>query len=181
MAKDQWVARRVTSGFSNFHDWTTWLSFAACNIAQGWHHHDNSCYKIFLANKIWDEAKTSCKNLGTSLLTIHSAGENAFVTETLLAPTGLESMIALRDFGKNGSFVWADNSALDFINWNDGEPNYIGREDCSCMYSDGKWNNYPCNRDTFPYVCEQPWCHPLLSSRVYKQDICKSHPFVRIR
>ena len=105
----------------------------------------------FLAHKTWDEVKTNYEELVTSLLTIHSAGENAFVTETLLTPSGLESMIALRDFGKNGAFVWADNSAVDFINWNDGEPNYIGHGDCSYMYSTGKWNNYPCNDYKYCY------------------------------
>ena len=173
------VSLRVTSGFTKF-PWLNHVTFVpftvtACNVAQGWHHHDNSCYKIFTVKKTWDEAKTSCDELGASLLTIHSAGENAFVTETLLTPSGQNFMIALRDFGKNGSFVWADNSTVDFLNWNNGEPNNIGHETCSHMYShDGKWNNYPCSH-TLSYVCKKPWRHPLLSSRV-----SKSHPFVRI-
>ena len=53
------------------------------------------------------------------------------------------------------TFQWEDFSPVDFVNWNDGEPNDAGEgEDCVHFYgSNGKWNDAPCDRGWY-YICE---------------------------
>ena len=51
--------------------------------------------------------------------------------------------------------MWEDGSPVSYTNWNSGEPNDAGGEDCTHMnYStSGGWNDYPCSRGQ-PFVCE---------------------------
>lgn len=55
-------------------------------------------------------------------------------------------------------WAWTDQSALQFTNWAQGEPNgniFEGtREDCVEMYKDGKWNDNSCY-DKRGYVCRR--------------------------
>ena len=44
--------------------------------------------------------------------------------------------IGLNKLHTDGDHEWSDGSALDFVNWNDGEPNEAwGSESCASMYA----------------------------------------------
>ena len=55
--------------------------------------------------------------------------------------------------------IWVDNSTVDFVNWNSGEPNGNGNENCVHMYATGekigKWNDRICSHK-FGYICQIP-------------------------
>ena len=60
-----------------------------------------------------------------------------------------------------GSLVWTDGSALDFENWELGEPNnWRGTEDCVQVNTlSGNWNDKGCYHD-YDYIC-------MTSKRMY--------------
>merc|ERR1712008_55721 len=57
------------------------------------------------------------------------------------------------------NYFWVDNSAVDFINWEDGEPNGNGPDGGElCVQSlahNGKWNDAACT-DLMGYICKIP-------------------------
>ena len=58
--------------------------------------------------------------------------------------------------GGDGSLSWTDGSALDFENWEAGEPNSIpgDGEDCTQIYEwSGKWNDAHCANILQDYIC----------------------------
>lgn len=61
--------------------------------------------------------------------------------------SGFGLWIGLNDLLSEGSFTWADGSALDgFRNWADTQPDdYEGKEDCvETEYTNSTWNDYKC-------------------------------------
>ncbi|KIH63331.1 lectin C-type domain protein [Ancylostoma duodenale] len=65
---------------------------------------------------------------------------------------GLYVSDAHTDINETGK--WTDGSMLDFRNWGDGEPNNSdGAENCTVMYTDGKWNDVACSL-CLPFICE---------------------------
>ena len=57
--------------------------------------------------------------------------------------------------GEEAIFVWYSGEAVEYTNWNSGEPNdYNGNEDCAGLYSsNGLWNDFICSQELF-YICE---------------------------
>ena len=50
---------------------------------------------------------------------------------------------------------------MNYTNWNIGEPNENGGEDCVEMYVDGKWNDDSCEDYTKYYICKADGKIPL--------------------
>ena len=63
--------------------------------------------------------------------------------------------IGFEDRVKAGNFKWIDGSAVAYKYWNNGEPNYIGKERCGHIITDksGKWNNHYCTV-LKPFACK---------------------------
>ena len=57
-------------------------------------------------------------------------------------------------------YQWSDGSNFDFNNWNSGEPNGPGRENCAHIYHEpgkgyhDKWNDRVCSYKE-PYICKK--------------------------
>jgi cysteine-rich repeat protein len=99
----------------------------------------------------WSDAQEACSSFGSyQLVTINSETENDFLTSIIDdAP-----WIGLNDQSSEGDFVWASGQAVVYTNWEDGEPNNSGDEDCAQIYSwDGKWNDGTCS-SAIGYICE---------------------------
>ena len=107
----------------------------------------------------WDAARTACtQEMGSDgqyadLASIHSQAEADLLAAraaSMYAPwLGLVRAM-------DGSFSWSDGSALDFENWESGEPNSVSGdgEDCVQMYNwDGKWNDAHCTNTYLDYIC----------------------------
>ncbi|KAH0627502.1 hypothetical protein JD844_003273 [Phrynosoma platyrhinos] len=55
-----------------------------------------------------------------------------------------------------GNWLWLDNTVMDFVNWNIGEPSSETNEECVEMYtSSGTWNNAYCSSYA-GYICKKP-------------------------
>uniref|UniRef100_A0A3Q2Z7Z7 C-type lectin domain-containing protein n=1 Tax=Hippocampus comes TaxID=109280 RepID=A0A3Q2Z7Z7_HIPCM len=86
-----------------------------------------------------------CNILGGNLVSIHSALENSFVHELILAiEDPVDAWIGLHDaINQDGDFIWTDGTLEDFRAFNGTEPDTSG--DCTQMNeSDGCWADLAC-------------------------------------
>lgn len=59
-------------------------------------------------------------------------------------------------FFQSGQWLWLDNTAVNFVNWNVGEPSPQQNEHCVEMYANsGYWNNFYCSSYK-GYICKKP-------------------------
>jgi hypothetical protein len=108
------------------------------------------CYSIFNGALQWQQASDFCTARLSHLVTLSSSTEN-----DLVRPTSSFRWLGLEDIGSEGSFTWVTGEPLIYTNWNGGEPNGGGGENCGGMLSNGRWNDFQCS-DAWPFVCEFP-------------------------
>jgi len=63
----------------------------------------------------------------------------------------------LNDVSNEGTFVWADDAALDpaFTNWANNQPDNNGNgQHCVALRADGLWNDAVCGGDK-QFVCQK--------------------------
>jgi len=106
---------------------------------------------------IWTEARDWCVVNGYYLVTIGDAGENAFLAGTAIGAGFGEVWIGYNDrgWGNEGSFYWTGASGTGYENWDVGEPNNAGNEDCVDLVGGvgGLWNDMSCS-SARSWVCE---------------------------
>ena len=120
------------------------------------------CYRFESTNVLsWDDSQRACKAYGNgaSLASIHSEDEMSKILG-VLSTNQVTSWIGLFTTQNSGTnYFWVDDSAVDFINWESGEPNGngpYGTELCVQAYAhNGKWNDASCT-DMMGYVCKIP-------------------------
>ena len=96
-----------------------------------------------------DLAEFFCIDWGGQLVTIDDDIDNEILQ---IAAGGENVWIGLRrDFDGN-SWNWLGRSS-NYRNWEDGEPNDLGGEDCVEMYDVGTWNDLDCG-SAKSYFCE---------------------------
>lgn len=100
----------------------------------------------------WASAQQACDTLGAHLVSIADATENSTVASVA---GGNSAWIGFHDLDEEGTFVWEDGSLVTYTNWNSGEPNDAGGEDCTQINygTTGGWNDFPCSASQ-PFVCE---------------------------
>ncbi|XP_044514635.1 low affinity immunoglobulin epsilon Fc receptor [Gracilinanus agilis] len=121
---------------------------------EDWQLFQKKCYFFGKEPKTWSQAKFACINLQGRLVSIKSREEQAFLTQKA---NKKGSWIGLRDLNIEGSFVWMDESPLNYTNWSRGEPNNQGQgEDCVAMRgTNGLWNDANCRGQQDSWICEK--------------------------
>uniref|UniRef100_A0A8C8RLT3 Mannose receptor C-type 1 n=1 Tax=Pelusios castaneus TaxID=367368 RepID=A0A8C8RLT3_9SAUR len=118
------------------------------DIRRSWIPFRGHCYYIeSSAIESWSQASLECTRLGeSSLVSIEDLAEmnflldhmDAFVDDPERFWIGLYKNV-------DGDWTWADNNAVDFVNWKKGEPTDGYSEVCVDMdASDGSWQTYFC-------------------------------------
>ncbi|XP_061441866.1 LOW QUALITY PROTEIN: macrophage mannose receptor 1-like [Rhineura floridana] len=115
------------------------------------------CYHFeSTSKKTWPQASLACLQLGGALVSVMDAAESHFLaenTESLESKTHTFWIGMFKNL--NGNWLWIDNSEVDFVSWNIGEPSSHSNEECVEMYSlSGMWNNIYC-RTYMGYVCKR--------------------------
>ena len=115
------------------------------------------CYKFVQKHANWSVANNSC-GPKEHLASITSIGEEEFLANIIRARNNSALMnmwIGLNDIQKEGTFQWSDQAPIDFIYWNDGEPNNNRGEDCVELVNGQYWNDRKC-KTSLPYICKSP-------------------------
>ena len=105
----------------------------------------------------WRQARGNCTEAGGDLVSLHSIDENNWVHNEMFYRGLSDAWLGLNRLSSDDAHEWSDNTAVDFTNWNDGEPNNaMGAESCDSINPDtGKWNDEQC-ADKHSYICKKP-------------------------
>ncbi|XP_062839902.1 macrophage mannose receptor 1 [Anolis carolinensis] len=109
------------------------------------------------ARKNWPRASLACLQLDANLVSIVDAAESRFLAENIEAlETKTRTFWTGMYKNLNGNWLWLDNTVVDFVNWNTGEPSPQINEECVEMYTtSGNWNNAYCSGYA-GYICKKP-------------------------
>ncbi|XP_067931184.1 lithostathine-1-like [Watersipora subatra] len=125
----------------------------------GWVADDLSgkCYYYSLDAKTWSDARNLCKKMNSDLMSIESKYEQSFLQGMLRADTSgaLAYWTGGNDIDSEQGWKWTDRSPFKYFNWNTGEPNSNGDEDCiEVVQLTGQWNDNNCGA-LRNFICER--------------------------
>ncbi|NXO51028.1 MRC1 protein, partial [Aramus guarauna] len=116
------------------------------------------CYYVHTTSEeSWPDASMTCIQMGASLVSIEDSAEMDFLL-LYLSPLASDFRKFWIGLFKNidGEWIWTDRSAVEFVNWEKGEPTVIFDEHCVDMdVSSGTWRNYYCSVDQ-NFICKIP-------------------------
>jgi hypothetical protein len=115
-------------------------------------------YQLVTGGVSWSAAETAAaamtrNDVAGYLATVTSAEENACVAAVA---NGASVWLGGNDIDVEGTWAWITGEAWAYTNWNGGEPNNSGNEDCLHMRAGASnWNDLPCsNTGQGGYVVE---------------------------
>ncbi|KAJ8036335.1 Macrophage mannose receptor 1 [Holothuria leucospilota] len=122
------------------------------NCADGWIGYGDKCFRVYDFGdktrnmRTWQIALSQCRLVGGDLASFHSADEEDYIKNRI---GNIENgfWIGLHDRSSETGFEWSDGSVVDYVAWDDGEPNNKGTigEDCVELYFNGRgWNDKEC-------------------------------------
>ncbi|XP_040292884.1 pulmonary surfactant-associated protein A-like isoform X2 [Bufo bufo] len=100
----------------------------------------------------YDESKAICLKAGGQLATPRNSEENNAILN-IAQYYNMSVYLGITDIQTEGTFRYLDGKLITYSNWNIGEPNQRGEEDCVEMKIDGKWNDGQCQSKRLN-VCE---------------------------
>ncbi|EPQ11171.1 Pulmonary surfactant-associated protein D [Myotis brandtii] len=113
--------------------------------------------KVFKAayfEKPFQEAQQVCAQAGGQLPSPRSEAENEALQQLVEVENKDRVFLSMTDFQTEGRFTYPGGEPLVYSNWNPGEPNNKdGNEHCVEMYTNGQWNDLPCE-EIRPVICE---------------------------
>uniref|UniRef100_A0A8C9TTG1 Mannose receptor C-type 2 n=1 Tax=Scleropages formosus TaxID=113540 RepID=A0A8C9TTG1_SCLFO len=116
----------------------------------------DSCYQFnFQSTLSWNEARASCRQQASDLLSITEVHEQTYING-LLTGYSASLWIGLNDLDINGGWQWADSSPLKYLNWEPEQPNHAEEENCAVIRTEtlGRWQNRDCSV-ALPYICKK--------------------------
>ncbi|XP_053409086.1 macrophage mannose receptor 1-like [Mercenaria mercenaria] len=138
---------------------TTPTPWPNVNCPSGWTASQGFCYKAFANQstvKTWMEAVAYCQTFGGNLPSFHINNNDSILTTLLANYRGRPFWIGFNDRDTEKGFQWSDGSAVDYTNWNPGEPNdFHGYEDCVVYNPGAGWNDQNCYFSS-RFVCAVP-------------------------
>ncbi|XP_074430632.1 macrophage mannose receptor 1-like isoform X3 [Larus michahellis] len=116
------------------------------------------CYYFDASRKrSWSQAHQECARLAANLVSVGDYTETNFLSDTIKILHGKSPnfWIGLKK-NDRGQWEWTDKSAMDFVNWQMGEPSNRRYKECGevCALS-GFWNTNVCSFKK-GYICKKP-------------------------
>ncbi|NXQ83083.1 MRC1 protein, partial [Nyctibius grandis] len=111
----------------------------------------------------WAESVTQCVQSGGMLTSVEDLAESNFLVEHADLYTSQTSGFWIGIYRNvNGKLLWQDNSALDFVNWGEGQPSVDQLDYCVELSAfSGYWSILPCSSQK-GFICKKAKIHPLL-------------------
>ncbi|KAG9470059.1 hypothetical protein GDO78_018991 [Eleutherodactylus coqui] len=91
----------------------------------------------------YDESKADCQKAGGQLASPKNSEENNAIL-SIAQYYNLPPFLGITDIQTEGTFRYPDGKPITYLNWNLGEPNQKGEEDCVEMKLNGGWNDQGC-------------------------------------
>ncbi|NXE62043.1 MRC1 protein, partial [Calcarius ornatus] len=111
----------------------------------------------------WAQSVTQCIQSGGMLASVEDLYESNFLIEHADLYASKTSGFWIGIYRNvNGQLLWQDNSALDFVNWAEGQP--LGDELAFCVElsaATGYWSVLPCSSQK-GFICKKPKTHSFL-------------------
>ncbi|NXQ36870.1 MRC1 protein, partial [Alaudala cheleensis] len=111
----------------------------------------------------WAQSVTQCIQSGGVLTSVEDLDESNFLIKHADLYASKTSGFWIGIYRNvNGQLLWQDNSALDFVNWGDGQPS--GDELAFCVElsaATGYWSVLPCSSQK-GFICKKPKIHSFL-------------------
>ncbi|NXP31829.1 MRC1 protein, partial [Leiothrix lutea] len=111
----------------------------------------------------WAQSVTRCIQSGGVLTSVEDLDESKFLIEhaDLYASKTCGFWLGIYR-NVNGQLLWQDNSALDFVNWDDGQPSGDELDFCVEMSAaTGYWRVLPCSSQK-GFICKKPKINSFL-------------------
>lgn len=107
--------------------------------------YDGRAYYYIADLQTWADAELNCvSQYNGHLVSFYSATQMAAVYSGLGSPG--DFWIGFNDIATEGTWVWTDESPVNFTAWIPGQPsNSGGNEDCGQYYIGDQWNDNNCN------------------------------------
>ncbi|KFQ97524.1 Macrophage mannose receptor 1 [Nipponia nippon] len=111
----------------------------------------------------WAQSVTHCVQSGGMLTSVEDPAESNFLAEHADLYTTKTSGFWIGIYRNvNGQMLWQDNSALDFVNWGEGQPSEDKLDYCVELSAfSGYWSILPCSSQK-GFICKKPKIHPFL-------------------
>ena len=123
--------------------WRNLAIFSGSSLCpDDWIHWSGNCYKLNQDLLTWEDAAKKCSEIGGHLASVHSDEENNFIFQT---SNNAVTWLGGNDMSAEGSWIWSDGSSRSYTNWNSGQPNNNGNQDCQTIgYYAEKWDDDRC-------------------------------------
>ncbi|NWI37660.1 MRC1 protein, partial [Picathartes gymnocephalus] len=124
----------------------------------------------------WAQSVTQCIQSGGVLTSVEDQNESNFLIEHADLYASKTSGFWIGIYRNvNGQLLWQDNSALDFVNWGDGQPS--GDELAFCVElsaATGYWSALPCSSQK-GFICKKPKSNTFYLFTDAKMDNASGH------
>jgi len=148
-------ATEVCDGLDNDCDGTAdSTSVCGCNVE--YYQSNTRPYMFCTSGQSWSDASATCQSHGYHLVSIGDDAENTWVDNTADSYSTSKWHIGFTDQWSEGTWAWADGSAVTYTNWQPGEPNGGTSESCAQLnrfHPSKTWNDEPCGQG-LAFVCE---------------------------
>ena len=139
---------------SNGHFYFFTLSLDPNRCQSGWKYYNGSCYRAVTEPMSFSGAHLHCKKRQSDLVDIRSSAENTYVAR--LVPNE-DLWIGFTDSHTEGIWVWTSNARITYTNFDHGQPDNHGNQDCALIWGYHKtteWDDRDCH-DKKCFVCKK--------------------------
>ncbi|KAI8521387.1 hypothetical protein Bbelb_011410 [Branchiostoma belcheri] len=146
----------------SYGDWTAHRSFlfqsdGVLSCPPGWTSYHDSCYFASSDQRSWQDASSSCRQMGGDLASISTSTEQALLTSLVAGVPG-NTWIGLNDLSIHMYFQWIDDTQATFTNWDNNQPDDWSGNTENCVQvnnNNGRWTDAACDQPAY-YVCKKP-------------------------